>query len=112
MSIDRFFTRQLVILTASTAEGRYGNTEPDWTDVTETEVLGWLAQQRTGDERPTASGQTSGWVVYLPAGTTITSANRIRDDRGVVYEVDGEPWPAHTPAGEHHIEANLRMVAG
>lgn len=33
---------------------------------------------------------TSGWTLYLPAGTAITSANRVRV-RGTIYPVQGTP---------------------
>jgi hypothetical protein len=50
------------------------------------------------------------WTGYLPHGTEVTGAQRLRDDRtGVVYLIDHVSTPAH-PARPQDMQLDLRTV--
>jgi hypothetical protein len=52
----------------------------------------------------------TGWTVLLPAGTVLSAGDRIRDQHGIVFEVDGAPAVWTIPRGEHHLAVRLREV--
>lgn len=85
----------IAVLTAGSVTDPYsGEPTPSW-NVTPTEVN--VTTLAPAEPRPSSepvqdarNSVTSGWTLYLPSGTAITSANRVRV-RGVVYPVQGEP---------------------
>jgi hypothetical protein len=55
--------------------------------------------------------ETSKWTLFLFPGTAIFTGDRVQ--RGaVIFEVMGEPEPFDARGVPHHIECNLRTVAG
>ena len=50
------------------------------------------------------------WRVFLPASADISPYDRL-EGRGHIFEVQGLPNQLRSPAGAHHIEAQLRFVA-
>ena len=63
-----------------------------WDTPTEVDVDNVLCEPRPSSEpvQDARNAVVSGFTLYLPAGTAITSANRVRV-RGTVFEVKGEP---------------------
>lgn len=99
------------ILTAGTRTDDYGDPQPDWTAPTEITVKGWWAWVASFEVLDGRDATSTTSKVYLPAGTPITARDRVRI-AGRIYEVNGEPMPAWTPRGEHHIECFLSSVVG
>lgn len=97
----------------------YGNEVPD----EETYESPCLLQQgagsagRAGSSRtePDAAGEMAAgrWLLYLPAGLTITTADTVQVD-GLVYEVTGDPEHVFNPRlrTDSHIEVTLERTAG
>lgn len=109
MSIDRFLTSEITIVTPGTTVDRYNNLALDWSKATSTCAVGWLTQVTSSEQIGLRDATLSGWKLYLPACTPVAVTDRIVAD-GKTFEVDGEPHSAHTPDGEHHIEIALRRV--
>lgn len=111
--ITRFFVRPLTVITAPEPSTGLYNGDTDWSGAAETSVMGWLAQEEATED-PTGERDSTDTrpVVMLPVGTVITAADRVRDDNGVTYRVDGTPNVAWAPRGPHHIEAHLEYVGG
>jgi hypothetical protein len=83
----------VVILTASTATDEYGNTIEDWDNPTETTVttIAPLEPRPVGEAFiDSRNAVTSGWTLYLPAGTEVAPRDRVRV-RGEEYPVQGQP---------------------
>jgi hypothetical protein len=95
----------VTVLTAATKVDRYSNQgEPSW-DLTPTEadIEGCGLEPRVVGEGGSAeplldarNAVTSGWTVYMPAGTAVNARNRIRV-RGETYDVLGEPQVWKSP---------------
>lgn len=111
MTVEALMVRDVTILSAASSTDRYGNPTNDWAAATSTATKGWLAQQARDEVLGNRDAQTSGWVVYLPAGTVIDGSDRVVVD-GQTFEVDGPPNRAWSPRGEHHVEAALNVVEG
>lgn len=94
---------------------RYGNQAPDWSNATRHATRhatrGWLEQLTGAEETAGRDALIGTWRLILAAGTDIVGRDRVDGD-GVVFEVTGPPEVVHTPAGPHHIEAQLRTVEG
>jgi hypothetical protein len=87
------------ILTAGTTTDPYsGEPSPDWTSPTSVDVAGVGVEPRpSGEPLQDARNQVvSGYTLYMPAGTAITSANRVVV-RGETYDVLGEPAVWRSP---------------
>ena len=88
----------IAILTAGTVTDPYsGEAVEDWNTPTEVNTTLTAPPEPRPSTEPVQDARnsvTSGWTLYLPAGTAITAKNRVRV-RGVVYPVRGEPavWP-------------------
>lgn len=112
MSLATLMTDTVAILTAPTSTDRYGDEELDWANATTTSTTGWLARVDGSEVIDGRDALVSGWLLYLPAGTTIDGRDRVTI-AGTTYELDGPPVHANVPgAGEHHLEARLRLVEG
>jgi hypothetical protein len=111
MALTDLLVRPVTILAPTTTVNSYGDTQLSWTSPATVDTTGWLAQQSALENLDGRDAVITGLVVVLPAGTPITAVCRVVVD-GRTYEVDGDPLSAWTPAGEHHIEAKLRAVAG
>lgn len=87
----------VTVLAATAAVDGYGDPTLDWTTPTRTDVLAIGVEPRPSAEpvQDARNSVTSGWTVYLPAGTVVTARNRL-EVRGLVYDVLGDPadWRA------------------
>lgn len=111
MSIDKFFTTAVTILEPGSADDGYNGTAPDWTAATSTSAYGWLTQVGTSEQIGGRDVTVSGWQLFLPTGTAISSTARVVAN-GITYEVDGVPDVSpQTARGAHHIEVRLRVAA-
>ena len=111
MSILRFFIHDVTVQRATSMAGRGADVVADWSNVDEVSFRGWMTQQSTGDSRPGRTGDVSGWLLQAPAGVDVRPGDRVMW-RGRTFSVEGNPMPAWTPRGEHHIEVSLRLVEG
>jgi head-tail adaptor len=103
--------RDVDILTAGTRTDVYGDSQPDWTTPTTVTVKGWLAWSSSIEVLDGRDATSSTLTLTVPAGTPITARDRVSID-GRIYEINGEPMPAWTPRGEHHIEMFLTTAVG
>lgn len=82
------------ILTAAQVSDPYSGsgTAEDWATPSERAVDGVLCEPRPTAEplQDARNAVTSGFTLYLPAGTSVAPSQRVRV-RGEVYEVLGEP---------------------
>lgn len=65
----------------------------DWDNPTPVDVVTLAPPEPRPSSEPVQDARNAvvkGWTLYLPAGTAITSSNRVRV-RGVDYPVQGEP---------------------
>lgn len=71
-----------------------------------------VERERGQDLRDGRDATLQTWRIFLPAGTDLEARDRVVVD-GTVFEVDGPPERHRTPTGgEHHVEAQLRLVEG
>lgn len=111
MSIDRLFTTRVTLIEPGSASDGYGGTAPDWDNPSSsTAAMGWLTQLSSTEAIGTRDTTVSGWRLFLPACTYITSKARVYSD-GTTYEVDGVPDATQTGRGAHHIEVRLRVAS-
>lgn len=111
MSLSGLLVHDITILRPGTVEDRYHNAAKDWAGATSTNVKGWISRTSSGEVNGEREAEVSGWIVYLPVGTDIVGGDRVTWN-GTTFEVDGPPNHAWRPQGEHHIEAQLRVVQG
>lgn len=111
MSLATLMSRAVTIVTPTTRTDDYGDTQSEWVGAATVVTVGWLAQSSSVEDLDGRNGTSTQYSLTLPAGTTITNKHRVIID-GVTYEVAAAPIKAHTPAGEHHVEAQLEVVAG
>lgn len=81
------------VLTAGTVTDPYsGQSSPSWATSTSASVSGVAVEPRPSAEpvQDARNSVTSGFTLYMPAGTVITAANRVVV-RGGTYDVLGEP---------------------
>lgn len=92
------FGETVQVLSSSSTTDAYNNTVEDWTTPTETPVedVGVEPRPSTEDNRDARNAVTSGFTLYMPAGSVVTAKNRIRV-RGDDYAVDGEPAEWRNP---------------
>lgn len=87
-------TETVAVLTAGTVTDPYsGESTPSWTTPTEVAVVTLAPAEPRPSSEPVQDARNavvSGWTLYLPSGTAVTSANRVRV-RGAIYPVQGEP---------------------
>lgn len=111
MSLTTLLAHDVTILTPGTTANRYGDSTPNWATATSVASKAWVSQRSSVEDLDHREAQVSGWVVFLPEDTAITGRDRVVWG-SVTFEVDGPPNRAWTPRGEHHVEANLRVVDG
>lgn len=112
MSFAGLLVHEVQIVTAAESEDDYGNTVYDWgLSATRVTSMAWITQLGTSEDRNDRQTPAASWICFLPSGTAVNFTNRI-EWGDVVFEVDGLPLVAWTPAGEHHIQAPLRYSAG
>lgn len=113
MSVTALMVHDVTLVRAGSATGRYGDAVPDWATATSTAVKGWVSQQSRSEVLDGREAQVSAWVLYLPAGTDVTGADRVEWE-GLTFTVDGPVLPAWNPRTNsvHHLELSLRLVEG
>lgn len=111
MSLTSLLIHDVTIITPIDVENRYGGTDRSWEGATEVEVKGWISQRSTSEVIVGREAQISEWVLFLHPDATITGLDRVRWN-ATTFEAAGEPLPAWTPRGQHHIEVPLRLVDG
>lgn len=87
------------VITAGTTTDPYsGEPTDDWDTATSVDVTGVAVEPRpSGEPLQDARNQvTSGFTLYMPAGTAITAQNRVTV-RGETYDVLGEPAEWRNP---------------
>ena len=103
------------VLTAGTSTDDYGNTVTDWDAATEVPVDGVGVEPRPLGESDVdaRNSVTSGFTLYMPAGTVVKASNRVRV-RGTVWDVDGDPavWRSPFTGWEPGVVVQCRRVDG
>lgn len=87
----------------------YGLDTPDEAETTDTVCE--LQQRNRSEAGDAGEISLSDWVVFLPAGTELTTADRITvEDQ--TFEVIGAPWPVVHPVSQiaSHLEATVRRT--
>lgn len=111
--MDRFFVDTVTLTKPTTVTNRYGDTVTDWSvpPAATFEEVGWLT--RTGSEEMAEGREaiTDTWELSLPPSSALDETMRV-SHAGNVYEIRGSVQTAATPAGRHHLVAQLRRVVG
>lgn len=81
--------------------------EPSWASPTETTGVPCSIQPRSSLEGEGGAVVVGGWLGLLPAGTDLTSEDRI-SWRGRLLEVDGDVSPLVFRGVVHHLEVPLK----
>lgn len=111
MSIERFFTTPVTIVTSGSTNSRYNDEAPDWDNpISSVDALGWLTQTSSAEQIGGRDVVVTVDRLFLPAGTAVTVADRVVSE-GRIYAVDGDPHVAQSPRGAHHVEVELRLVS-
>ena len=111
MSLAALMTQAVTVERAPLVDGHHGDDVRDWDNATTTPAVAWIAQENRAEVLTDRDAEISHWTGYFPVGTDLAAADRVR--RGdELFEVDGPPNIAPTPAGPHHVEATLRIVTG
>lgn len=111
MSIGELLTLACTIthVAESGAADEYGNP----TDETTTSATVCYLEQTARSEQ-TAGGdvQREDWLMFLPAGTTVSGSDRVDVAGYGLFELDGPPWPVRNPREgvTHHVECRVRRV--
>lgn len=85
----------------------YGNPAETWGNPTD-----YQARLEHSDSVESNGDQlvvTSRYLLVLPADAIVGAGDRVTDEDGTTYEVDGPPIKQRTPRGVHHIEARLTL---
>lgn len=91
----------------------WGQTVPDWDDVTEIEVPGCTDYALSGVETVSGMQVVAGArQMFMPAGTDIRGTDRVKH-LGRVWEIIGEPSEQISPTGAlSHVEVVLKRWEG
>lgn len=111
MSLQALMVHDVTIVHAGTSTDRYGNIVKDWSTATTKVSKGWITQTAASEDVTDREAEIGTWTLFLPAETVVTGRDRVTWD-GLTFEVVAPPRKAWTPRGEHHIEAQLRIVEG
>lgn len=107
----------ITVIRANTiVDPRYGSRRRDWTDTTETTVVGVSVQPfRTTESTVDREYAATHLRVFAPAVPGITDAqatDRVRWG-GVDYEIDGEPARWFGDGGSaSHVELSIKRLTG
>lgn len=79
----------------------------------ETQARGLLQPLSTSEEKGDGSLTViTGWRAWIEPDATVTSATRIRDPRGHLFEVVGDPAPLDSASGRpDHLAVAVQMVS-
>lgn len=113
MSIGRLFVHPVVFTEPTMVVNRYSEPAPDWSvpaAATHNEY-GWFSRTSTVEMAEGREAITDTYELSLPATSVLDETMRVAH-AGAVYEVRGSLQHAGTPAGPHHVVAELRRVQG
>lgn len=110
------FGETVYVLTAGTTTDPYSNeTAEDWSAASEVAVEGVAVEPRPSQEpvQDARNAVTSGYTLYMPAGTSIDARSRVTV-RGAVFEVLGEPavWRSPFTGWEPGVVVQVGRVEG
>jgi head-tail adaptor len=108
--ISSLLTQTVTVTTRTTGVADdYGNVAESWGSPVEYRAR--LEQQDGVETQGDQLVVTSRFLLILPASAVITAGDRVTDEDGNTFEVDGPPIKQRTPRGVHHIEARLVLSA-
>ena len=94
---------------STTSTDSHGNATESGTS--EKTMAAWMQQDQR--DEPLSDGRDPLVQVWLMLSNDSDILGRDRIEwSGPTLEVDGPPEPAYTPAGYHHTESTLKVVAG
>jgi hypothetical protein len=113
----RLLPHTVTIVRPATTTDIYGNTTYDYgAGATRTSMAAWM--QQNSRTEPLSNGRdplVQDWLM-ITNEADVQGYDRIEwtDQAGnnLTFEVDGPPAPVYTPAGYHHTETTLKVVAG
>jgi hypothetical protein len=111
MTFRSLMVHRIGIVTPAATVDAYGNTVDDWATATTVDTVGWVAQPGNDEDTADRDQQTRLWKLFAPDDTVITGHDRVTWQT-LTFEVVGPPFRSWTPRGEHHIEADLKLVEG
>ncbi|MEU6204590.1 hypothetical protein ABZ814_13495 [Micromonospora musae] len=90
----------------------HGNTVYDYGEAAARKAMrGWVQQDRRSEPREDGRDPLEQRWLLVTNDQDIQGRDRI-EWSGPTMEVEGPPEPVFTPAGYHHLESTLRVVAG
>jgi hypothetical protein len=98
-------------ITQRTAGARDDYNNPVLVDGASTDEPCLLQLFNTGENVYGQDRTLTNYTLFLLPSAEINAYSKVTID-GVDYEVDGDPAMHPTPAGNHHIEAKVRRIAG
>lgn len=103
----------VTVVTPGETENRYGDTVEDWeAGSTEEEMPGWVQHRssttQVGENR---AAVVTTWMLIVGPEAPIVAGGRVVWE-GRTFRIVGEPHQLTSPAGVHHIEAQLETVDG
>jgi hypothetical protein len=113
---DRLLVHDVVLVEPVIAADAYNDQTYDYSNGTRTDIKAWLQQdQRLEQFRDGRDPLDERWLL-VTNHETVSGHARIEwaghPAGTVTFSVDGPTEPAYTPAGFHHLEAQLRIVSG
>lgn len=93
-----------------TTTDSYGNTVPDWDTVTSSALPVMIEQRHTVEQLENRDATVTTLVMFTNE-LAVAATDRVVW-AGDTFDIDGEPWIVHSPAGPDHAEAALRRVEG
>lgn len=118
MSFTGMLVHNVYILTPGVIIDRYNDRVADWDTATTVPSKAWIYQRNSEEDHSQGrEGHIQEWRAYLPADANVTAGMRISWPlRALTFEVDGPPRASYRPAANtpdlHHLEVDLRHVAG
>jgi hypothetical protein len=112
VSITRFWTHAVTVLTPVWAPDRYGNVVPDWTQPpARRDATGWFTREATTEVVDGRETIVSDWSLSLPPDDPIGKYDRV-ERNGTVYTIVGDIERGEMPGGVHHLVVRLRSFTG
>lgn len=113
MTLGNMMVRDVTLVRPTYTTDRYGNAVADWDGAEAIALRGWLGRQSASEEHGTRAGAgVEAWTLVLEDVTQeVSTGDRVIVDEQT-FEVQGPALYAWTPRGPHHVEIELRAVAG
>lgn len=103
----------LIINPAPTTPDRYHDVVEDWTGAAEFVERAWIRQAYTAERTIGRDGVETTHKIALAHCSKVTARSRVRwMDRDLTFEVVGDPAPRFDESHLHHVDADIRVVAG